>query len=164
MFPLPLWCHVIHTEDLSQTGWEWGEHGKKCGFLCSDICLPDFLDHQIVFFHVLSWCWVPFIFLLIYIFMYLFIAFEGHTWAFWSSQARGGIRATAASLHHSHTNMGPETYLWSTPQLKAMPALNPLSEARDWALVLMDTSRVHYHWVMTGSAILSLPKILSRYH
>ena len=28
--------------------------------------------------------------------------------------------------------------------------LNPLSEARDWTRVLLDTSQVHYHWAMMG--------------
>ena len=38
-----------------------------------------------------------------------------------SSQARGQIRATAASLHHSHSNMGSESHLWPTPLLTATP-------------------------------------------
>ena len=29
--------------------------------------------------------------------------------------------------------------------------LNPLSKARDWTLILMDTSRIHYHWATTGT-------------
>ena len=29
--------------------------------------------------------------------------------------------------------------------------LNPLSEARDWTCVLMETSQVHYHWATTGT-------------
>jgi len=32
----------------------------------------------------------------------------------WDTQARGRIRATAASLHHSHSNAGPEARLRST--------------------------------------------------
>ena len=31
--------------------------------------------------------------------------------------------------------------------------LNPLSEARDQACILMDTSQVHYHWAITGTPI-----------
>ena len=38
-----------------------------------------------------------------------------------SSQARGRIGATAASLHHSHSNMGSEPCLQPTPQLLVMP-------------------------------------------
>ena len=38
-----------------------------------------------------------------------------------SSQARGLIRAAAASLHHSQGNMGSEPRLRPTPQLTAVP-------------------------------------------
>ena len=58
-----------------------------------------------------------------------------------SSQARGGIGAAAARLHHS------------TPQHQI---LNPLSEARDWTHVLMHTSRVRYCWAMMGTQELFL--------
>ena len=39
------------------------------------------------------------------------------------SQARGWIKATAAGLHHSHSNEGSEPSLRPTPQLTAMPDL-----------------------------------------
>ena len=39
--------------------------------------------------------------------------------AYGSSQARGCIRAVAAGLCHSHSNMGSKTYLQPTPQLTA---------------------------------------------
>ena len=39
--------------------------------------------------------------------------------AYGGSQARGRIRATAASLHHSHSNVGSEPHLQPTPQLSA---------------------------------------------
>ena len=41
--------------------------------------------------------------------------------AYGSSQARGPIRAAAASLRHNHTNARSEPHLWPTPQLTAMP-------------------------------------------
>ena len=37
------------------------------------------------------------------------------------SQARGPTGATAADLHHSHSNVGSEPRLQPTPQLMAMP-------------------------------------------
>ena len=40
--------------------------------------------------------------------------------AYGDSQARGRIRAVAAGLHHSHSNMGSEPRLQPTPQLMAM--------------------------------------------
>ena len=41
------------------------------------------------------------------------------------SQARGLIRATAASLRHSHSNAWSEPQLWPTPQLMATPDPSP---------------------------------------
>ena len=41
------------------------------------------------------------------------------------SQARGQIGATAAGLHHSHSNVGSEPRLRPTPQLAAMPDPQP---------------------------------------
>ena len=41
--------------------------------------------------------------------------------AYGSSQARGRIRTTAASLHHSHSNSGSKPCLWPIPQFMAMP-------------------------------------------
>ena len=43
--------------------------------------------------------------------------------AYGGSQARGRIRAVAASLWPSHSNVGSEPYLQPTPQLTA--ALDP---------------------------------------
>ena len=40
--------------------------------------------------------------------------------AYGGSQASGPIRATAGSLHHSHSNAGFELHLQPTPQLTAM--------------------------------------------
>ena len=40
--------------------------------------------------------------------------------AYGGSQARGLFRATAASLHPSHSNARSEPCLWPTPQLTAM--------------------------------------------
>ena len=41
--------------------------------------------------------------------------------AYGSSQARGYIRAAAASLRHSHSNTRSELHLWPMLQLTAMP-------------------------------------------
>ena len=58
------------------------------------------------------------------IFMYLFffcLFFSPTPVAHGDSQARGLIQAVAASLHHSHRNLGSELHLRPTPQLRAMP-------------------------------------------
>ena len=71
--------------------------------------------------------------------------------AYGSSQARGHIRAAAASLRHSHSNAGSELHLWPTPQFTATPILNPLSEARDGNCTLKNTSLVDYCWAIMGT-------------
>ena len=62
--------------------------------------------------------------------------------AYGSSQTRGWNGATAASLCHSHSNTRSKPHLWPTPQLWQQWILNPLSEARDWTCILLDTSWV----------------------
>ena len=54
------------------------------------------------------------------IFIYLFILlFRAIPEANGSFQARGQIGAAAASLHHSHSNVGSKPHLHPTPQLMA---------------------------------------------
>ena len=50
----------------------------------------------------------------------LFCFFRAAPVAYGSSQARGWIKPTAASLHHSHSNARSKLHLRSTPQLTAM--------------------------------------------
>ena len=91
--------------------------------------------------------WKHFFFTYIFVYFYLFIFiffyfFRAAPEAYGDSQARGGIRATAAGLHHPHSNAKSEPHLQPTPQLTATPILNPLHEARDRTHVLMDASWV----------------------
>ena len=65
--------------------------------------------------------------------------------AYGGSQARTQIRVVAAGLCHSHSNTISEPHLRPTPQLMAMPILNPPSEARDGSCVLMDTSQICFY-------------------
>ena len=58
--------------------------------------------------------------LLIYqmlIIIILILLFRAAPAAYGSSHARGGMGATAASLHHSHSKIGSELCLRPTPQL-----------------------------------------------
>ena len=73
------------------------------------------------------------------------------TVAYGGSQARGQIGASAAGLHHSHSNVKSELCLWPTPQLMATWDPDPLIEVRDRTQVLLDTSQVPYHWATTGT-------------
>ena len=73
-------------------------------------------------------------------------------------QARGRIGAVAAGLRHSHShsnsNAGSEPCLQPTPAMSAVSwILNPPREARDQTHILMDTSRVCYHWSTMGTAL-----------
>ena len=71
--------------------------------------------------------------------MFCFCLFRATPSTYGGSQARGWIRAIATGLCHSHSNTGSKLSLQPTPQLSAMRILNPLSKARDWTWVLMDT-------------------------
>ena len=59
-----------------------------------------------------------------------------------SSQARGRIGATSAGLRHSHSNMRSQLHLWPHHSSLQCWILNPLMEAGDRTLTLINTSRV----------------------
>ena len=54
-------------------------------------------------------------------FLFIFLLFRAALKACGGSQARGLIGATAAGLHHSHSNARTELHLRPTPQLMATP-------------------------------------------
>ena len=56
--------------------------------------------------------------------------------AYEDPQTRGQIGATAASLHHSHSNVRSKLHHSS----RQCWILNPLSEGRDQTCILMDAS------------------------
>ena len=51
--------------------------------------------------------------------LFLFLLLRATLVAYGTSQARGQIRAAAASLHHKHSNLGSKLCLQTTPQLTA---------------------------------------------
>ena len=55
------------------------------------------------------------------IFFFFFAFFRAAPTAYGGSLARGQIEATAAGLHHSHSNARSEPRLGPTPQLTAKP-------------------------------------------
>ena len=60
--------------------------------------------------------------LMVLFFFFVFLPFCRATpTAYGGSLARGQIRATAAGLHQSHSNLGSELCLQPTTQLTAMP-------------------------------------------
>ena len=70
-------------------------------------------------------------------YFFLFFFLGPHPAAYGGSQARGPVGATAAGLHHSHSNVRSELRLWPAPQLRKHRIFNPLSKARDWTCNLM---------------------------
>ena len=54
-------------------------------------------------------------------FVLFFFFLRAAPMAYGDSQARGQVGAVAASLHHSHSNVGSEPHLRPTPQLTATP-------------------------------------------
>ena len=74
-------------------------------------------------------------------------------------QARGRIRATAAGLHHSHSNAGSKLRLRLPPQFTQQHhILNPVSEARGPTYNLMVPSQIHFHCARTGNPDLEVLK------
>ena len=54
-------------------------------------------------------------------YIYIYSLFRATLATYGGSQARGRIGATAASLHHSHSNAGSKPHVQPTPQLMATP-------------------------------------------
>ena len=59
--------------------------------------------------------------------------------AYGSLWARGWIGVTVAGQHHSHGNTRSKPHLRPVPQLWQCWILNPLSKARDWTHILVDS-------------------------
>ena len=85
-----------------------------------------------------------------FVFCFLFF-FRAAPVVYRGSQARGQIRVTVAGLHHSHSNAGSEPRLQPTPQLRAAPNPNPLSEARDQTHNLVVPSQICFCCTMMGT-------------
>ena len=85
------------------------------------ICLGSFgfLEFRLFSLSLSSFFFFFFSFLFFFFFV-VFLSFCLFRAAHGGSQARGLIRATAASLCHSHSNAGSELHLQPTPQLTAM--------------------------------------------
>jgi len=77
-------------------------------------------------------------------FLFYFLLLRAAPAAYGSSQARGPIRAAAASLHHSS-------------QQCQIP--DPLCEARDQACILTDTSQIRFHRATAGTPELLIFKL-----
>ena len=58
-------------------------------------------------------------FFLFFFFFFFFLLFRATPEAYGGSQARGPVGATAAGLHHSHSNTRSKLHIQTTPQLTA---------------------------------------------
>ena len=76
--------------------------------------------------------------------IFVFAFFRAASTAHGSSQASSWIGTAGASLFNSHIC----DLHHSSQQCQI---LNPLSEARDWTHILMDTSQVHYYLATVGT-------------
>ena len=89
--------------------------------------------------------------------------------AYGGSQARGLSGAIAASLCHSHSNMGSKPPLRPTPQLTECQILNPLSKARYRTLNLMIPSQIGFCCATMGTlklfffAIILIPNFREKF-
>ena len=83
-------------------------------------------------------------------FFFFFLHFRAAPAAYGGSKARGGSRATAAGLHHSHSNLGSEPCLqpnsssqYGTP--------SPRSKARDQTYILRDPAWIPFCCATAGT-------------
>ena len=84
-----------------------------------------------------------------FLFFFVICPFRAESTANGGSQARGRIRAVAASLHQSHSNTGSEPDLQPTPQVTTR-ILNPLSEAGDRTRNVMVPRQIRFRCATTG--------------
>ena len=83
----------------------------------------------------------------------LFCLFRDTPATYGGSQARGRIRAAAAGLRQSHSNVGSEPPVQPTPQLTQCWILDPLSKARDRTRNLMLPGRVRFRCTTMGTPV-----------
>ena len=88
-------------------------------------------QRQYTLFPKICVCMLSFVVLLLF---FCCCCFRAVPMAYGGSQARSWIEATAASLHHSHSNVGSKPYLWPTPQSTAMPDPSPTAQDQGWNL------------------------------
>ena len=125
---------------------------SNLGILCLIGYWADYLDTEVMYYLkmliLVSWLCIHTTVWQITLtaFLFSFFLFQTAPLAYGSSQARGRIRAAAASLYHSHSNTGSELCLRLIPQRMAMldplthwgkPGIEPTSS---WLLVRLLTA------------------------
>ena len=85
----------------------------------------------------------------------IFFIFRATPAAYGGFQARGLIKAVAASLHHSHSNTRSKSHLQPTHSSQPCRILNPLSEARDRIHNLVVSSWIPFRCTTMGTSFSS---------
>ena len=80
-----------------------------------------------------------------------FCPFNDMPVAYGGSQAKGLIRAVAASLHQNHSNARSETSLKTTPELMAMPDPQPTEQGQGSNRNLMVPSSIRFRCAKMGT-------------
>ena len=75
----------------------------------------------VYFFYIIHPIFIYLFVVVFFIFTFVFYIFRPAPMACGGSQARGWIRAVAASLCHSHSNERSEPHVRTTPEFMAMP-------------------------------------------
>ena len=79
-------------------------------------------------------CFVDYFMQVIIILSFFLNLFRAKGATYRSSQARGGIGAVTASLHHSHSNVGSKLHLLPSSQPTAMSDPQPIEPGQGWNL------------------------------
>ena len=107
------WCYGVGSITGPRTS-IWSEHSQKKRTYEINHCHREVTNRYTDF-------WTGFFCSFFFCFVLFFCYFRASPTAYGGSQARGLIRDIAASLRHSHSNVGSEPQLWPTPQLIATP-------------------------------------------
>ena len=90
-------------------------------------------------------------FFLFLFFFFFFLLFGGHSWL--------GVESLSAYAY-SHT--WDLSYIYDLHHNSWQHwILNPLSKARDWTHIFMDTSQVRYHWATAGTPLIVILTCIS---
>ena len=128
-------------------------------FICYLYIFFDAVSIQI-FYKFLKICWLFSFFFLSFFFLLIFYFFRGIPVAYGSSQGRGWMGATAAGLHHSHSNMGSKphvTYTTTQGTTSSLthwerPGIEPTSS---WILVGFITAEPQWELLLVICLLLS---------
>ena len=93
--------------------------------------------------------------LLYFLGLYFSSFFRAAPAAHGGSQARGRIRAIAASLYHNPSNVRSKPCLRPPPQLTAMTDPWPTKQGQGSNLRSMDACQILFLWAMIGTPVLS---------